>query len=384
MSAPADARLTVLVVEDNPGDAMLIEETLTADPADRIRLLYATSLGQALSQLDELPPDVVLLDLGLPDGNGVGCVERLRRGNRHLPIVVLTGLNDEQMAMECLAAGAQDYLCKDSVLSHNVRRAIDYAIARKNAYQLMARSDELEQENVKIQEVNRAKSQFIASMSHELRTPLNAIIGFSEMLRKGIVAADSKDYHKSLDHICTSSKHLLDLINDILDLAKIEAGKAEFKFEQANVADLIGEVVDICDALIKEKSISVTVSNERQLDELYVDALRFKQILYNFLSNALKFTPRGGRAAIRTFPEGSHHFRLEVEDNGAGIASEEVPRLFEDFHQVGPHTQLARQGTGLGLSLTKRLVEAQGGHVGVLSTVGKGSLFYAVLPRRPL
>lgn len=381
MSTRPDAPLVVLVVEDNPGDAALIEATLTSGSTGAIELVYATTIGQALEQLERTTLDVVLLDLGLPDGHGVACVEQLRRNHRHLPIVVLTGINDEQMAMACIAAGAQDYLCKDRVLSHNVRRAIDYAIARRDAAMHTARSDQLERENAQMQEVSRAKSQFIASMSHELRTPLNAIIGFGEMLRKGIVTPDSRDYPKCIEHICTSGKHLLNLINDILDMAKIESGKMEFQCERISTAAVIAEVVDICGTLMRDKSISVTVANDQELDELYVDVLRFKQILYNFLSNAIKFTPHGGCASIHTCVEGLDHFRIEVRDNGVGIANEELPQLFQDFQQLGVGARTSRQGSGLGLALTRRLVEAQGGRVGVRSSPGKGSAFFAVLPK---
>nr|WP_315218627.1 ATP-binding protein [uncultured Duganella sp.] len=381
MNTQPDSPLMVLVVEDNPGDVALIEETLASSAGSSVELVYATSMGQALDQLDCNALDVVLLDLGLPDGHGVACVEQVRRHHRHLPIVVLTGLNDEQMAMACIAAGAQDYLCKDRVLSHNVRRAIDYAIARRDAAVQMARSEQLERENTQMQEVNRAKSQFIASMSHELRTPLNAVIGFGEMLRKGIVKADSRDYQKCVDHICTSGKHLLNLINDILDMAKIESGKMEFRYERASTAALVAEVVDICGTLMRERSISISVVNDHELDELYIDVLRFKQILYNFLSNAIKFTPAGGCASIHTSVDGLDHIRLEVCDSGVGIATEELHLLFQDFQQVGNSAQSPRQGSGLGLSLTRKLVEAQGGRVGVRSSPGRGSVFFAVLPR---
>ncbi|MYM35059.1 response regulator [Duganella sp. FT94W] len=380
MSNALDAPLKVLVVEDNPADAALIEETLTFSAGSTVELVYATSLGQALGLLNRLALDVVLLDLGLPDGKGVVCVEQVRLHHRDLPIVVLTG-NDEQMAMACIAAGAQDYLCKDRVLSDNVRRAIDYAIARRDAAVQMARSEQLQRENAQMQEVNRAKSQFIASMSHELRTPLNAVIGFGEMLRTGIVMPHSRDYQKCVEHICTSGKHLLNLINDILDMAKIESGKMEFRYERASISALVAEVVDICGTLMREKSISVTVVRDDTLDEFYIDVLRFKQILYNFLSNAIKFTPAGGYASIHTRVDGPDHIRLEVHDSGVGIGSEELPLLFQEFRQVGNNAQSSCQGSGLGLSLTRKLVEAQGGHVGVSSSPGTGSVFYAVLPK---
>ena len=233
----------------------------------------------------------------------------------------------------------------------------------------------------KIQEASRLKSEFLANMSHELRTPLNAIIGFSELLhdgKAGTITADQKEY---LGDILASSHHLLQLINDVLDLSKVEAGKMEFRPAPVDLAKTAGEVRDILRTLAAQKRIAIEVRVDPQLQGIILDPSKLKQVFYNYLSNALKFSPEDARVEVRVLPEGADAFRLEVEDNGEGIRPEDIGRLFVEFQQLDASAAKKHPGTGLGLALTKRLVEAQGGRVGVRSTPGKGSVFFATLPR---
>ena len=244
------------------------------------------------------------------------------------------------------------------------------------------RSVELELQNRRIKEANRLKSEFLANMSHELRTPLNAIIGFAELLHDGQVPADSPQYHEFLGDILTSGRHLLQLINDVLDLAKVEAGKLEFRAEPIDLGRLFKEVFAILRTVAAQKQLRLELELEPTVDGVVLDPSRFKQVAYNYLSNAIKFTPNGGRVIARIRPEGRDELRFEVEDNGPGIAQADLPRLFSEFQQLDAGSNKRHAGTGLGLALTRRLVEAQGGSVGVRSTVGFGTIFHAILPRK--
>jgi len=252
---------------------------------------------------------------------------------------------------------------------------------RLRTEEVRRRAAELELQNRRIQEANRLKSEFLANMSHELRTPLNAIIGFAELLHDGQVDHDSPQHKEFLGDILTSGRHLLQLINDVLDLAKVEAGKLDFRPENVDVGKLIGEVISISRTTSAKKNINVELVADPSLTGIVIDPSRFKQVAYNYLSNALKFTPDGGRVIVRLQAEGPQLFRLEVEDTGVGIAPEDLGRLFVEFQQLEGGASKRHQGTGLGLALTRRLVEAQGGAVGVRSTPGKGSVFHATLPR---
>ncbi|HET9869186.1 MAG TPA: ATP-binding protein [bacterium] len=243
------------------------------------------------------------------------------------------------------------------------------------------RKRQMEEENRRVAEANRLKSEFLANMSHELRTPLNAIIGFSELMHNGKVGPVSDEHKEYLGDILTSARHLLQLINDVLDLTKVEAGKMEFRPELVDLPKVVSEVKEILRGLAAPKRLKLEVAVDPALDRVVLDASKLKQVLYNYLSNAIKFTPEDGRVTLRAFPEGADRFRLEVEDTGIGIQEGDLHKLFIEFQQLDAGSAKKYAGTGLGLALTKRIVEAQGGEVGVKSRPGEGSVFWAVFPR---
>jgi protein-histidine pros-kinase len=233
----------------------------------------------------------------------------------------------------------------------------------------------------RMQEASRLKSEFLANMSHELRTPLNAIIGFAELMHRGKVGPVSPTHKEYLGDILTSSKHLLQLINDVLDLAKVESGKMEFRPETVELDRLVAEVRDILRGLAAGKHLQMETEVDPGLGPVVVDPARLKQVLYNYLSNAIKFTPDGGSITIRGTAEGEQRFRIDVEDSGIGISTGDLDKLFVEFQQLDGSAAKKYQGTGLGLALTKRIVEAHGGHIEVKSAPGHGSTFSAILPR---
>jgi len=263
-----------------------------------------------------------------------------------------------------------------SEIAHDItaRKRLEERLRRKNR--------ELAEQNRRVEEASRMKSEFLANMSHELRSPLNGIIGFTELMYDGKLGPVSAENREYLGDVLTSGRHLLQLINDVLDLAKVEAGRLELRPEPVPIDKLVREVVEVLHALAVKKRLRVATSVASNVGELVVDPSKLKQVLYNYLSNAVKFTPHRGRIWVRVRPEGPSEFRLEVEDTGIGIRPEDIPRLFREFQQLDAGAGKRYPGTGLGLALTKRIVEAQGGRVGVRSTPGQGSLFFAILPRR--
>jgi nitrogen-specific signal transduction histidine kinase/CheY-like chemotaxis protein len=245
---------------------------------------------------------------------------------------------------------------------------------------LRDKNADLERQYQAVQEANRLKSEFLANMSHELRTPLNGIIGFAELMHDGKVGPVSAEHQEFLGDILTSARHLLQLINDVLDLAKIESGKMEFRPEPVDTGAVVREVCDTLRTLAAQKRIEITASIEPAVSLVVTDAGKLKQIHYNYVSNALKFTPNSGRVAIGVALDEGRDFRIEVEDTGIGIRPEDLPKLFTEFQQLDSSTAKVHPGTGLGLALTRRIAEAQGGRVGVQSSPGVGSTFFAVLP----
>ena len=257
---------------------------------------------------------------------------------------------------------------------------LELRVADRTA-ELATANRDLAEQSRRASVANRFKSEFLANMSHELRTPLNAIIGFTKLMQAGKAGTVSAEQVEFLQDILTSSQHLLQLVNDILDLARVEAGKIEFRPEVLDLNKVVREVRDIVRELAAARRIQIDVTIDSDVSSVVLDPGRLKQVLYNFLSNAIKFTNEDGKVSIRARADGPAHFRLEVEDTGIGIRPEDVRRLFIEFQQLDTAAAKRYQGTGLGLALTRQLVEAQGGTVGVTSEPGHGSVFYAVLPR---
>ena len=264
--------------------------------------------------------------------------------------------------------------------TRRVRGSVIDITDRKQAEELKRLSAALLDEKRVAEARSRVKSELIANLSHELRTPLNAILGFGEILHDGRVGALNADQTACLADILGSGYHLLGLINGMLDLAKAEAGRMEMKPARTAIRPLVAEATELVRALAAQKAIAVEVSVEPAVDEVMIDRARLKQVMLNYLSNALKFTEDGGRVVIRVRREGAM-FRVDVEDTGIGIRPEDIPRLFVEFTQLETGLGRRHEGTGLGLALSKRIVELQGGSVGVESVLGKGSTFWARLPR---
>jgi len=241
---------------------------------------------------------------------------------------------------------------------------------------------EIRETSAQLEIASRHKSEFLANMSHELRTPLNAIIGFSDVLRQGMVGDLSPKQTEYMDDVLVSARHLLSLINDILDLSKVEAGRMELDLSTFSLR----EAVDSGVTMIRERAgrggVAVGASVASDVDEIEADQRKVKQVLFNLLTNAVKFTPSGGHvdvAALRVDGE----VRISVRDSGIGIAPEDQERVFEEFQQVSAAKRVSAEGTGLGLALARRFVELHGGRMWLESAPGAGSTFTFSLPVRP-
>jgi len=239
---------------------------------------------------------------------------------------------------------------------------------------------ELRANRDQLAEVSKAKSEFLAQMSHELRTPLNSIIGFSELLKTGVTGKLNEKQEHYMDYVITSSKFLLDLINDILDLSKVEAGKIELVNEKMSLPGNIIESINLVKENAFKNNIFINQDFDSQLDFIEADKQRVKQILFNLLSNAIKFSkPEGGTITIRTRKEGDMA-KISVSDTGIGIKEGDMGKLFQEFCQARPDISNKYGGTGLGLAITRKLVELHGGSIEVESKYGEGSTFTFKLP----
>jgi signal transduction histidine kinase len=239
--------------------------------------------------------------------------------------------------------------------------------------------DELRHKSAELEVASRHKSEFLANMSHELRTPLNAIIGFSEVLHEKMFGELSEKQDEYVVDILNSGRHLLSLINDILDLSKIEAGRMELDLAEFALAPAIENALALVKERAQRQGVALDCAIDAGLEQVRADERKFKQVLLNLLSNAVKFTPEGGAVQVRATRNGAW-LEVAVRDTGAGIAPEDQAAVFEEFKQVGNDRARRAEGTGLGLPLTKRIVELHGGEMRLESAPGEGSTFSFTLP----
>jgi signal transduction histidine kinase len=371
MSSP----LHILLVEDNPADARLTREILREARSLDFEIAVARSLGDAVALLAESAFDIVLLDLSLPDAQGLASVRRVGREHPHLPLIVLSGLDDETTAIEALQNGAQDYLVKGQGDGNLMARAMRYAIERKRGELLLTEAKEL------AEAANRAKTAFLANMSHELRTPLNAIIGFSEIIASEVFGAAAGDrYRQYAGHINASGQHLLRLVNEILDFEKSIAQQFELTEAVVDLGGLLRECTELMSVQAADRGVTVTTVLPDDPPLMTADALRLKQVVLNLLSNAVKFSNADGlvELAVERAEEGD--LVIIVGDNGIGMRPQDIPLALEPFRQVDNTLARANEGTGLGLPLAKILAEKHGGRLVVTSRPGQGTTVRVILP----
>lgn len=325
-----------------------------------------SSNGEAIVVNDTTNDPIHKFNPLLPETHAEAAIP-LRIGQRIIGVIDIQSKNAN--------AFSEDEISVLQTLADQVAVAIDNA-----------RSFELSQQAVmEMREIDRLKSQFLANMSHELRTPLNSIIGFSRVILKGIDGPVTDLMQQDLTAIYNSGQHLLGLINDILDLAKIEAGKMELAFDEVNIADLTASVLSTMSGLIKDKPIQMKRNIEPDLPSVKADAIRVRQVMINLLSNAAKFTEEGEISVdVELFKNnGRNEIKISVSDTGSGISKADQEKLFQPFSQVDASPTRKTGGTGLGLSICKQLINMHGGEIWVESEEGKGSKFHFTLPIYP-
>ena len=373
----------ILVVEDEAGSRL----TLCGILEDAGYEVTGVEKGtEALEVIKDGNFNVIITDIKLPDVGGMSVLELAKEINPDVAVVIMTGYASVETAVNAVNEGAYAYFVKP-VNMDEMKTAIVNALRQQRLSRENKRLvDDLQRSNKLLFEANRqlraateAKSIFLAHMSHELRTPLNAVIGFSDLLLGGVAGKINNKQRQCLEDILSSGKHLLSLINDILDLSKVEAGKIDIRPESLRLADVVDDAVTTVKPMINESKHELAISIAEDLPPVYGDRNRLKQILLNLLSNAIKFTPDGGKISLETSRE-DDFCKVSMVDNGIGIRKEDQTCIFEPFTQLDTQPGERKQGTGLGLALTKQLVELLGGKIWVESEYGKGSQFSFTIP----
>jgi signal transduction histidine kinase len=411
----AAEKAEILLVDDLPENLMALQAIL--EPLDQT-LVSVASGEEALRQVLKRDFALILMDVQMPgmDGFEAAHILKQRERSRHIPILFVTAVSrDQEYVFRGYSAGAVDYIFKPihpDILRSKVKVFIDLCLQRRQierqaellrvSEQQEIRAAQLERE-IEIEKLHkaemevardaaeqasRAKSRFLAHMSHELRTPLNAIIGYSELLIEDAEHQGLAPFQHDLHTIRNAGNHLLELISDILDLTKIEESHMPLHLTSFSIADLLSSSIDVIQQRTRRHAINISVKISKKVAKLpaiLADELKVKQVLYNLLSNAAKFTPDGGRVTVSSVVrngnrEGQGWLVVKVSDTGIGIDPVNHERIFAPFEQVGEDSQARNEGTGLGLSLTKRLVELQGGKISVVSQPGQGSTFTFTLP----
>ncbi len=393
---------SLLVVDDDAVDRMAVQRALRKSDLEAT-VYEAENCQEAKEVLSRQAFSCVLLDYNLPDGNAIGFLKSLEELGLHIPTIILTGQGDEKIAVELMKAGASDYVLKDqlspSYLSQSIRNALrihqaEQEIAQANQRlrntnlllkeqnkQLEFQTKQIHLQNLELVEAARLKSQFLASMSHELRTPMHAIMGFSQILLQGTKGELSADQYKMVERILDNSNNLLTLLNDLLDFSKVEAGKLTLESQTFNLASLVLATIEELKSLALQKDLKLTSTIELTNRKFFGDDAWLRQVLVNLLSNAIKFTEIG-EIVVSASEVDDSHIAIAVKDTGIGIASEQFESIFDPFIQANQTSSRKYPGTGLGLAISKSLVDMMDGEIQVESTLGEGTVFTIVLPRK--
>ena len=419
-----DDRLSILLIDDDEVDRLLVKRAFQkanfpvslieaedgAKAIDKLKIQQnsVTNLNPSHSSDSSIAwqPnsfDLILLDYRLPDINGLNLIKSIRALEIDIPLIMLTGQGDEEIAVEIMKAGAADYLAKAKIEPNNLVKAINNAIRVHQAEQAVAianrrlqasnelltkknkelkkQQEQIKLQNIKLQESYKLKSEFLATMSHELRTPMNAIMGFSQLLLRSYPDPLSPQQHSLVERIFNNSKNLLDMINEMLDFSKIEAGKLDLKPVQLDIANLIVLTVEELRSLAVQKDLSLETEIDVRDRLISQDSSALKRSLVNLLSNAIKFTD-AGEVKVKVWEPDKDKIAIAVTDTGIGIAEEDLNKIFQAFRQADQTFTRKHAGTGLGLAITESLVSMMGGKISVTSKLDRGSTFQIEIPRQ--
>jgi len=363
----SDHTTRVLLIEDNPGDADLVRLRMVENQPE-VRVECVPRLADALDSLNRETPSLVLLDLNLPDSRGADTFRRIRERAPDVPIVVLSGQDDEALALKAVHLGVQDYLVKGEYSSKHLERAMRYAMGRQSLVRAldMARKQQLE-----------FKNQFLSHVSHELRTPLTCIHQYVTLLLDGLAGPLAPDQADHLKTVLKSVNQLHAMIRDLLEATRAESGKLRVDLRCIALSPLIEQAVAMMRPAAQAKQIGLEIGMDCRIPLVFADPDRIMEVLINLLDNAIKFTPAEGAITVRTYlqeaePEVAY---VSVSDTGRGISPEAKRLIFDRLYQDPDAVDNNRSGLGLGLYICRELIKRHQGNLTVASELSQGSTF---------
>lgn len=388
----ARQKCTVLAIDDDLGDAEILRCQLCDIPTLEIEFVHHADAAAGAIALSQLEIDVIILDFHLGRQTGLEIIEAIRGTGDIRPLIVLTGNGDETLVASLMRGGADDYLCKDGMTPEALRRAITNARSqymqrqgrernRLLVEELRVAGDLLEKKNIRLAELYRTAHQFVDNVSHEFRTPLTVIKEFTSIVRDGLAGDVTDEQREYLGIVNNRVDDLSIMVDDMLDISKLEAGAMGVYRRTCRIEEIIEHVRTTLERKAAANQISLEFSIEPGLPELYCDPEKIQRIIINLTVNALKFSNEGGVVKLwgRSHADGSQ-IEVGVTDTGAGIAPENVEAIFERFKQVEGNIRSSTRGFGLGLNIAKELVHVNFGDISIESELGKGSTFSFTIP----
>ena len=377
-------KLRVLMVEDNPTDALIAKKRLQRDDAFEYEVVHLVSGEDALLKLENWSYDIMLLDYNLPKKSGLETLKEIKARNIEIPIVMITGQGDEQVVATLIKEGAFDYLQKREGYEDSIPLMIRKTIAEFRAKsereklqkEIALRKEELEEINAQLKELDRMKSDFVANVAHELKTPLTIIKGNLDNIGQGFAGEVQPKQKEILGDVFNVINRLSRLINDLLDLSKIESGKMELNKESLDIVALADEIVKTFETLAGAKNVGLVKEFPGNALNVNADKDKLTQVFINLMGNAIKFTDKGSVTVRIIDMQGE--VEVEIQDTGPGIPQDQADKIFDKFVRVIAEK---KEGTGLGLPIARDIIVLHKGRIRIESEAGKGSKFIFILPK---